>query len=84
MIVRYQQLGISLNEMNRSMGLFDLAPEVIVPPVVEKLAFIHALVQQGRRRERCVATAARHADGACRVRKLPAHAVSRSLRCNGA
>jgi hypothetical protein len=48
MIVRYQQLGISLNEMNRSMGLLDLAPEIIVAPVVEKLAFIHELVQQGR------------------------------------
>ena len=48
MIVRYQQLGISLNEMNRSMGLLDLAPEIIVPPVAEKLAFIHKLVQQGR------------------------------------
>ncbi len=48
MIVRYQQLGISLNEMNRSMGLLDLAPEIIVPPVAEKLAYIHDLVRQGR------------------------------------
>jgi len=48
MIARYQQLGIALNEMNRSMGLLDLVPEVLVTPVIDKLHFIHALVQQGR------------------------------------
>jgi hypothetical protein len=48
MIKQYQQLGVALNEINRNMGLLDLVPEVIVPPVVEKLRFVHELVRQGR------------------------------------
>ena len=48
MIIRYQQLGLALNELNRSMGLLDLVPEVFVPPVIEKLRLIHHLVLQGR------------------------------------
>jgi hypothetical protein len=48
MILRYQSLGIALNEMNRSMGLLDIVPDVFVAPVVEKLRFIHDLVQSGR------------------------------------
>ena len=48
MIVRYQQLGVALNEMNRSMGLGDIVPEIFVGPVVEKIRYIHDLVQQGR------------------------------------
>jgi hypothetical protein len=48
MIRRYQQLGVSLNEVSRSMGLLDIVPEVFVPPVVEKLRYIHQLVQAGR------------------------------------
>ena len=42
-----QQLGVGLNEINRSMGLLDVVPEVFVPPVVEKLRFVHELVRQG-------------------------------------
>jgi len=34
--------------MNRSMGLLDLVPEVLVAPVIQKLHFIHELVHQGR------------------------------------
>jgi hypothetical protein len=45
---RYQELGVSLNEVNRSMGLLDVVPEVFVEPVIEKLAFIHQLVRAGR------------------------------------
>jgi len=48
MIKRYQQLGSTLNEVNRSMGLVDVASEVFVEPVVRKLGFIHQLVQLGR------------------------------------
>jgi len=48
MLFRYQGLGIALNEMNRSMGLLDIVPDVFVAPVVEKLRFIHDLVQLGR------------------------------------
>ena len=48
MISRYQQLGIMLNEMNRSMGLLDAVPEILVPPVIEKLHYIHSLMHAGR------------------------------------
>ena len=48
MLVRYQQLGIALNELNRTMGLIDMVPEVFVTPVVEKLRYIHRLIQAGR------------------------------------
>lgn len=48
MVMRYQQLGIALNEINRTMGLLDLVPEVFAQPVVTKLRFVHQLVQCGR------------------------------------
>jgi hypothetical protein len=48
MVKLYQELGVALNEINRSMGLLDVVPEVIVPPVVEKLRYVHQLVAQGR------------------------------------
>ncbi len=41
----YQGLGLALNEINREMGLLDLVPEVFVPPVIDKLHFVHALVR---------------------------------------
>jgi hypothetical protein len=44
MLVDYQQIGIAMNEMNRSVGLVDLVPEVFVAPIVEKLRFIHQLI----------------------------------------
>lgn len=42
----YQQLGVFFNEVNRTMGLKDLVPEVISDEVVVKLAFIHNLIRQ--------------------------------------
>ena len=48
MIQSYQSLGLVLNEMNREMGLIDLMPEILHPPVVEKLYFIHQLVRVSR------------------------------------
>ncbi len=48
MVVRYQELGVALNEISRSVGLLDVVPEVIVTPVVEKLRYVHELVRQGR------------------------------------
>lgn len=48
LVVRYQRLGIALNEINRSMGLIDLVPEVFVPPVVEKLRYVDRLVRAAR------------------------------------
>ncbi len=45
MIQSYQSLGLVLNEMNREMGLIDLMPEILLPPVVEKLRFTHNLIR---------------------------------------
>lgn len=45
----YQQLGLFFNEVNRTMGLKDLVPEVISPQVVNKLAFIDELI--GRKQQ---------------------------------
>jgi hypothetical protein len=42
-------LTFTLNNLNRCMGQPDLYPFIINPPVVEKLAFIHGLVCDGRR-----------------------------------
>jgi hypothetical protein len=42
----YQELGVFFNEVNRTMGLKDLVPEVISDEVVKKLAFIHDLVRR--------------------------------------
>jgi hypothetical protein len=39
-------LTCALNSINRGMGLSDLYPFVIAPAVVEKLRFIHDLIQQ--------------------------------------
>jgi hypothetical protein len=44
MVTQYQQLGVSLNELNRSQGTMDVIPEVISPGVKEKMRFIHELV----------------------------------------
>lgn len=38
-------LSTALNSFNRSMGLPDAYPFVLAPPVIEKLGFIHELVQ---------------------------------------
>jgi len=57
MMKRYQQLGVALNEINRSMGLLDLVPEVIVPPVVEKLRYTHNLVRAGHEENGALKTA---------------------------
>ncbi len=48
LIVRYQQLGIAFNEINRSLGLLDVVPEIFVQPVIAKLRFVHELVLKGR------------------------------------
>ena len=49
LITRYQRLGISLNEINRSMGLIDVVPEVFVPAVIEKLRYVECLVRKSGR-----------------------------------
>jgi len=45
---QYKTLGIGMNEINRSMGLLDLVPEVLVAPVREKMRYIHALASAAR------------------------------------
>lgn len=43
MLDHFERLGITLNEINRSLGLTDAVPETVPPPVVEKLRFVHCL-----------------------------------------
>ena len=43
-VTQYQQLGISLNELNRSKGIMDVVPEVVSSGVKEKMRFIHDLI----------------------------------------
>jgi hypothetical protein len=38
-------LATALNQMNRSMGLQDLYPFVLAPPVVDKLEWVDGLVR---------------------------------------
>ena len=52
MIDAYAELGVVLNEMNRAQGLVDLVPEVLGPPVVAKLGFVHELVRAAARTSR--------------------------------
>ncbi len=46
LVERYQEVGILVNEFNRTVGLIDLVPEVVMAPVVEKLKFIHKLLNK--------------------------------------
>ena len=45
MVHAHQRLGVALNEMNRAMGLHDILTRLIVPPVIEKLGFIHTCIR---------------------------------------
>ncbi len=40
----FESAALALNEVNRAMGLTDLVPQVVPPPVVEKLRLIHRVV----------------------------------------
>lgn len=44
MLAQYKALGIGMNEINRSMGLLDLVPEVFVEKVRAKMRYIHDIV----------------------------------------
>lgn len=46
LVAAYRRIGVAMNEMNRTMGLLDFLPEVFVPPVVDKLRFVHGLVRE--------------------------------------
>jgi hypothetical protein len=38
-------LTFAVNSINRSMGLPDLYPFLLAPPVIVKLAFLHRLIE---------------------------------------
>ena len=42
-------LTFAVNSINRSMGLSDLYPFVLAPPVIVKLAFVHRLIESRSR-----------------------------------
>ncbi|MEC7296679.1 MAG: putative zinc-binding metallopeptidase, partial [Pseudomonadota bacterium] len=46
MLQAFHQVGLTVNELNRDMGLLDLAPGVLAPAVHEKLAYLHDLIQR--------------------------------------
>jgi len=45
---QWMDLSVALNEMNRSMGMADAYPFVLLQPVQEKLRFIHRRVEASR------------------------------------
>src|ERR1700743_266514 len=49
-IAAWLPVTFALNSVNRAMGLRDLYPFILSPPVIEKLGFVHQLVQGRRRR----------------------------------
>jgi hypothetical protein len=48
-IAAWVPLTVALNSMNRSMGLQDLYPFVLADRVIEKLSFVHHIVEAARR-----------------------------------
>lgn len=53
MLLRYGEMGVALNEVNRAMGLPDLVPEIFSAAVMRKLGFVHDLAGGGgSRRDR--------------------------------
>jgi len=46
MIQAWSGLAVALNSINRSMGLADLYPFVLSPPVIAKLRFVYEVVQR--------------------------------------
>lgn len=45
-VVNWQRLSVSLNEVNRSLGVGDAYPFVITPAVEDKLAFVDRVVRR--------------------------------------
>ncbi len=46
MLAAFHQVGLTLNELNRDMGLIDFMPHVISTAVRDKLGYVHQLVQR--------------------------------------
>lgn len=49
LLSEWYELSVSLNQLNRSMGLQDAYPFAIAPQVAKKLGFVHQLVHEARR-----------------------------------
>ncbi|HSS64218.1 MAG TPA: putative zinc-binding metallopeptidase [Gammaproteobacteria bacterium] len=45
MVDMKRRISVAMNEMNRTMGLLDFYPKILVPPVVEKMRIVHELVR---------------------------------------
>ena len=45
MVSAKRRIGVVMNEMNRTMGLLDFYPKILLPPVVEKMRFVQELVR---------------------------------------
>jgi hypothetical protein len=45
-LLSWLPLTFALNSLNRTMGLQDMYPFILPPKVIEKLSFIHQVVQQ--------------------------------------
>jgi hypothetical protein len=45
MLGRFRDVGLLVTEINRTMGLKDLVPEVVTPAVEHKLHFVHRIVR---------------------------------------
>lgn len=50
LINAYRRIGMIANELNRDMGLADLAPHALVPPVLEKMRYVHDLMRSAGER----------------------------------
>jgi hypothetical protein len=46
MLSDYRKCGIAMNEMNRSMGLVGLVPEIVAAPVIDKLRFVDDFIRR--------------------------------------
>jgi len=44
----YANLGLTLNELNRGIGLVDFLPEILVGPVRKKMGMVHSLTKWGK------------------------------------
>ena len=46
MVDTKRRISVAMNEMNRTMGLLDFYPKILLPSVVEKMRFVHELVRR--------------------------------------
>jgi hypothetical protein len=52
LVERFGEVGVLVNEFNRTVGLLDLVPDIVVVPVITKLEFIHSLVKKAAKKPR--------------------------------